>query len=39
MKELGEVLNLDTGTLSPLLRRMETAGLIELAVTQWTNAS
>lgn len=29
IKELGEVLNLDTGTLTPLLKRMEVAGLIE----------
>lgn len=29
IKELGEALNLDTGTLTPLLKRMETAGLIE----------
>ncbi|EKN67023.1 MarR family transcriptional regulator [Neobacillus bataviensis LMG 21833] len=29
IKELGEVLNLDTGTLTPLLKRMEAAGLIE----------
>lgn len=29
IKDLGEVLNLDTGTLSPLLKRMEAAGLIE----------
>ncbi|MEK4630176.1 MAG: MarR family transcriptional regulator [Solibacillus sp.] len=29
IKELGEILNLDTGTLTPLLKRMEAAGLIE----------
>ncbi|GAA0136140.1 MarR family transcriptional regulator [Paenibacillus sp. YSY-4.3] len=29
IKELGEVLNLDTGTLTPLLKRMEAVGLIE----------
>ncbi|WP_284037104.1 MarR family transcriptional regulator [Neobacillus sp. 114] len=29
IKELGEVLDLDTGTLTPLLKRMEAAGLIE----------
>ncbi|MFJ7639914.1 MarR family winged helix-turn-helix transcriptional regulator [Peribacillus sp. NPDC097264] len=29
IKELGEALNLDTGTLTPLLKRMEAAGLIE----------
>lgn len=29
IKELGEALNLDTGTLTPLLKRMESAGLIE----------
>ncbi|MBR8743095.1 MarR family winged helix-turn-helix transcriptional regulator [Nocardiopsis sp. MG754419] len=28
VKELGQVLSLDTGTLSPLLRRMEGAGLL-----------
>ncbi|GHC81459.1 MarR family transcriptional regulator [Nocardiopsis terrae] len=28
VKELGRALNLDTGTLSPLLRRMEGAGLL-----------
>ncbi|GAB3722716.1 MarR family winged helix-turn-helix transcriptional regulator [Nocardiopsis oceani] len=28
VKELGRALNLDTGTLSPLLRRMESAGLL-----------
>lgn len=29
IKELGEVLSLDTGTLTPLLKRMEAAGLVE----------
>lgn len=29
IKELGKALNLDTGTLTPLLKRMEAAGLIE----------
>ncbi|MGN1218718.1 MAG: MarR family winged helix-turn-helix transcriptional regulator [Phocaeicola sp.] len=29
IKELGEALYLDTGTLTPLLKRMETAGLLE----------
>lgn len=29
IKELGEALDLDTGTLTPLLKRMEAAGLIE----------
>ncbi|MGE7603515.1 MarR family winged helix-turn-helix transcriptional regulator [Peribacillus sp. NPDC097675] len=29
IKDLGKVLNLDTGTLTPLLKRMEAAGLIE----------
>lgn len=29
IKELGEALNLDTGTLTPLLKRMEAAGLVE----------
>ena len=29
IKELGEILNLDTGTLTPLLKRMEAAGLLE----------
>ena len=29
IKELGEVLNLDTGTLTPLLKRMEAASLVE----------
>lgn len=29
IKELGEVLSLDTGTLTPLLKRMENAGLVE----------
>ena len=28
VKELGRALSLDTGTLSPLLRRMESAGLV-----------
>ncbi|MFD1176452.1 MarR family winged helix-turn-helix transcriptional regulator [Paenibacillus puldeungensis] len=28
VKELGEALDLDTGTLTPMLKRMETAGLI-----------
>ena len=28
VKELGQALSLDTGTLSPLLRRMESAGLL-----------
>ena len=29
VRELGEVLDLDTGTLSPLLKRLEALGLIE----------
>lgn len=29
VRELGEALQLDSGTLSPMLRRMETAGLVE----------
>jgi DNA-binding MarR family transcriptional regulator len=29
VKELGEHLHLDSGTLSPLLKRMETAGLVQ----------
>ncbi|MDU4694435.1 MULTISPECIES: MarR family winged helix-turn-helix transcriptional regulator [Paenibacillus] len=29
IKELGEALDLDTGTLTPLLKRMEAAGLLE----------
>lgn len=29
IKEIGEALSLDTGTLTPLLKRMEAAGLIE----------
>lgn len=29
IKELGEALHLDTGTLTPLLKRMEAAGFIE----------
>lgn len=29
IKELGEALSLDTGTLTPLLKRMEAAGLVE----------
>src|SRR5256885_7827340 len=31
VKELGTELNLDSGTLSPLLKRLETAGLVERA--------